>query len=60
MKINAASARIMHSGNDDDGTGSEAHKLLRDTAKQQSGQLATAASAQYDHLALAPRGDIDQ
>jgi hypothetical protein len=50
----------MHSWNDDEGTGSETHKLLRDTAKQQSSQLATAASAQYDHLDRAPRGDIDQ
>lgn len=36
----------MHSGNDDD-TGSEAHKLLRNTAAVE--QLAT-ASAENDHL----------
>ena len=51
---------VMHSGNDDDGTGSEADKLLGDTAEQQAGQLAATAPAYYDHLDRAARGDIDQ
>ena len=47
-------------GNNYDGAGSEADKLLGDTAKQQAGQLAATAPAYYDHLDRAARGDIDQ